>query len=392
MREMNDELPSGWRKAKLADVCDLNPRRSQVSRRDDAMTSFLPMPAIGEGGVGIIRPELRPYRELRKGYTSFVEGDVLFAKITPCMQNAKHAIARNLTDGIGFGSTEFHVLRARSEMIPEWLHFFLLQPSLLADATRHFTGAVGQRRVPDEYLASLEIPLPPMEEQRRIAARLREQLSTLAEARAALEAQLAGAAALISAYVSEDTCDPAAKLFPTREVLVEVTEGVGENWRDQPVLGATRAGLATAKEGVGKQPQRYKSVTPGTIFYNPMRILLGSIALVDDGDAPGITSPDYVVMRGREGVLHPVWFYHWFRSPAGAGFIKSLTRGAVRERLLFNRLAPGQIIVPPWSRQLQTVDAIRAATALRGAIAAKLSELEKLPAALLRSAFSPNGD
>src|SRR5207237_197336 len=103
-----------------------------------------------------------------------------------------------------------------------------------------------------------------------------------------------------------------------------------------PVLGATRSGLAPAKEGVGKQPQRYKPVRSGTIFYNPMRILLGSIALVDDRDTPGITSPDYVVMRGHEGVLHPVWFYHWFRSRAGAEFIKSLTRGAVRERLLFN--------------------------------------------------------
>ena len=119
MSERTGEMASGWRRVRLGDVCELNPRRSQISRPDDALTTFLPMPAIGEGGVGIKRAEVRPFRELRKGYTSFVEGDVLFAKITPCMQNAKHAIARNLTDGIGFGSTEFHVLRPRDEIISE---------------------------------------------------------------------------------------------------------------------------------------------------------------------------------------------------------------------------------------------------------------------------------
>ena len=167
-----------------------------------------------------------------------------------------------------------------------------------------------------------------------------------------------------------------------------IDEGSGDAWRNQPVLGATRAGLAPAKEGVGKRPGRYKPVTPGTVFYIPMRILLGSIALVDEGDTPGITSPDYVVMRGREGVLHPVWFYQWFRSSAGAEFIKSLTRGAVRERLLFNRVAPGLVPVPSWPRQLATVERIRAATVLRTALSAKLAEMEKLPAAILRAAFA----
>jgi len=69
--------------------------------------------------------------------------------------------------------------------------------------------------------------------------------------------------------------------------------------------------LAPAKEPVGKDPTRYKLVEPGTIFYNPMRILLGSVAMIDEGDAPGITSPDYVVFTTRPGTLHPRWFYYW---------------------------------------------------------------------------------
>jgi type I restriction enzyme, S subunit len=92
------------------------------------------------------------------------------------------------------------------------------------------------------------------------------------------------------------------------DCLVEIRTGVGADWSKYPVLGATRNGLAPAKEGVGKAPERYKPIDPVTVFYNPMRILLGSIAMVDEGDATGITSPDYVVVKGRPGILDTRWF------------------------------------------------------------------------------------
>lgn len=184
-------LPAGWRWVRLGEVCEINPRRPELKRSDDVITTFVPMSAVDEGGKGISRPELKRYVEVRKGYTYFGEGDVLFEKITPCMQNGKHAIARNLTDGIGFGSTEFHVLRPEAEVISEWVHQFILQPWVLQKATAHFSGSVGQQRVPENYLAQLELPLPPMAEQKRIAAVLNEQMSAVVRARAAAEAQLA---------------------------------------------------------------------------------------------------------------------------------------------------------------------------------------------------------
>ena len=267
---------------------------------------------------------------------------------------------------------------------------FLLYRLWFASFGGEFADSMSQSTIahlPEVRLRQLRFALPPLAEQQRIAARLREQLAAAETARQAVAAQLAAALALPAAFTREDTHDPATVERALGEVLDEVTAGIGAAWRGQPVLGATRAGLAPAREGVGKLAHRYKPVTAGTVFYNPMRILLGSIALVDEGDTPGITSPDYVAVRGREGVLHAVWFYAWFRSPAGAEFIKSLTRGAVRERLLFNRVAPGRIPVPPWPRQLATVARIRAADRARRAFAARLSDLEKLPAALLRAAF-----
>lgn len=176
--------------------------------------------------------------------------------------------------------------------------------------------------------------------------------------------------------------------IPLSEALVEVSSGVGPKWSDYRVLGATRAGLALAKEPVGKSPERYKLVEPGTIFYNPMRIMIGSIAMVDDGDEPGITSPDYVVFRTRPGVLHHRWFYYWLRSKYGEQFIRSMARGAVRERLLFKRLVHGAVPAPPWDEQVATSEKLAGIARAVCAAGDALSISERLPLAFLRDVFN----
>jgi type I restriction enzyme S subunit len=188
--EEKRELPNGWRWVKLGEVCELNPRRPFIERKDSDLTSFIPMEAVDaiSGMVSDLR--VRTYGEVKKGYTYFAEGDVLFAKITPCMQNGKHTIAKGLVGGIGFGTTEFHVLRPNENIISELIWFFIRQPSVLIEATEHFTGAVGQQRVPEDYLANLQIPLPPLPEQQRIAGVLREQMAAVDKARTAAEEEL----------------------------------------------------------------------------------------------------------------------------------------------------------------------------------------------------------
>ena len=199
----NRTLPDGWRWERLGDLCLMNPRRPELRRSADTPTTFVPMPSVAENGKGIARPEIKRFEEVRKGYTYFENGDVIFAKITPCMQNGKHAIARNLLDGIAFGSTEFHVLRPKENMTAEWLHYFLIQPRILQLATEHFTGAVGQQRVPDSYLAELILPVPPLAEQKHLVALLSDQMAIIDRARAAAEAQLQAVNQLPAALLSQ---------------------------------------------------------------------------------------------------------------------------------------------------------------------------------------------
>jgi type I restriction enzyme S subunit len=176
------------------------------------------------------------------------------------------------------------------------------------------------------------------------------------------------------------------------DVLAEVKKGIGPSWKDYPVLGATRDGLAPAKEQPGKQAPKYKPVFPGTVFYNPMRILIGSIAFVDDEDAPGITSPDYVALKGKDGIVDSRWFYHWLRSPLGEQCILSLARGAVRERMLFNRLAEGEIELPSFAEQQNASQALKELRPLRRAVEQKLRDIDLLPRKILAQAFELQGD
>jgi type I restriction enzyme S subunit len=244
-----------------------------------------------------------------------------------------------------------------------------------------------QSNLNGEILGSVEVPWIENEAQIRIAAHLKDQLATVEEARQAAKAQLRELTHLANAIIRETLAHPDTETQSLGEVLEEVKQGIGSRWAEFPVLGATRDGLAPAKEPVGKKPERYKPVQVGTVFYNPMRILIGSIAMVDEGDPSGITSPDYVALRGRTGLVDSRWFYYWLRSPEGKHCIASLARGAVRERMLFNRLAEGAIKLPPYPVQQTASQALSELRPMRQSIEAQLRDIELLPSRLLARIF-----
>lgn len=282
----------------------------------------------------------------------------------------------------------FRVRFPRDRYDPDFVSFQIGSPYGKAYFLAHAKKTTGIASINQRVLGRFPLISPPLAEQRRVASRLTAQLAAVETARQAAKSQLRELANLANAIVLDSVRSYPTQLHSLGDVLEEIKHGIGSHWAEFPVHGATRDGLAPAKERPGKHAPKYKPVFPGTVFYNPMRILIGSIAFVDEDDALGITSPDYVVLKGKLGRIDSRWFYYWLRSPAGVRCIQSLARGAVRERMLFNRLAEGEIALPDLAAQENASLALQALEPLRRAIQAKLVEIELLPQKVLSQAFT----
>lgn len=188
-------IPSNWRWSQLAEIGVLSPRNEAP---DGLEASFVPMPLIAaEYGVAN-QHEVRPWGQIKKGYTHFAEGDVGLAKITPCFENGKSTVFRNLTGGIGAGTTELHIVRPLF-VDQDFILLFLKSPHFIETGIPKMTGTAGQKRIPTEHFACSPFPLPPLAEQHRIVAkvdelmRLCDRLEAAREAREAVRDRMAAA-------------------------------------------------------------------------------------------------------------------------------------------------------------------------------------------------------
>lgn len=177
-------ISSKWDNVKLSKVALVNPSGAYKGQAVDTPISFVPMEVVDETFSEITTKGETTIAQ-SSGFTKFREGDLLWAKITPCMQNGKSAIARNLTNGLGCGSTEFFVLRPKDQRLSiEYLHVILHMKCVRDTAMLYFGGSAGQQRVPASFLENFNIPLPPIEKQVEIANHvyeLRQKAKTLQE-------------------------------------------------------------------------------------------------------------------------------------------------------------------------------------------------------------------
>jgi len=375
MSSLVRQLPAEWSQKRLGDICS----ESRVIAPTGSQLRYLGLENI-ESGTGRILNWGHDDKTQAGISTTFSFGPshVLYGKLRPYLQKVA------LPETEGRCSTEIIPLIPKSGIDREFLAHLLRTDAITNAAMDGVTGARMPRANMRELFA-VPVPVPPLSEQQRIVRTLREKFADLDRARRALADQLDAAEKLPIALVRETLSEQTSETS-LGDVLEEITWGVGDEWATRPLLGATRSGLALAKEPIGKSPERYKPVEAGCIFYNPMRVLIGSIAYVEEGN--GIVSPDYVAFTTKSGRLHSRWFYHWLKSEFGEHFIKSLARGAVRERILFSRLADGVVSLPSWERQLDAVRQMEGAPALNRSLTDQLAALDRYPAALLREAFS----
>lgn len=163
-------ISSKYKQQTLSKVAQINPTiRKNILDEEDV--SFIPMECVSDLDGEV--KEKRTCKASAKGFTKFEEGDIIWAKITPCMQNGKSAIVRGLINGIGYGSTEFYVIRVNETVVlPEYVYYLLRMYRVRETAVNHFSGSAGQQRVRKSFLEELSIPVPSLEEQKVMVATL----------------------------------------------------------------------------------------------------------------------------------------------------------------------------------------------------------------------------
>ena len=383
--------------AKLADIAELNPPlAASLSDGDDV--SFLPMAAVDADSVTAVDRETRSYSEVSKGYTPFLDGDVLVAKITPCFENGKIAQAR-LSRRYGFGSTEFHVVRARGSRVDtRYLVHFLRQERIRKQGESRMTGSAGQRRVPEHFLADLAIPLPPLAEQKRIAAILDKADALRAKRRAAL-AQLD---TLTQSIFLDMFGDPATnpKGWPKASLdeLFEIARGgsprpIDEYITDDPdginwiMIGDTVEGgkyiSSTRKRIRLEGARRSRMVKPGDfLLTNSMSFgrpyIMRTSGCIHDG---------WLVLSPRRKDVEPNYFYALLVTPAMYAEFARRAPGVTVKNLNIDLVRGVTVPVPP----LETQERFAAMVAeIEGVVASfnrSLSELDAMFSSLQHRAF-----
>ena len=153
----------------LGEICKISPKKSEVREVDETtVVSFVPMEDLNENQMYFDAKKSKPLKDVYKGYSYFGENDVLLAKVTPCFENGKAGIAKGLRNKIGFGSSEFFVLRGSEKILPEWIYLNIMTPNFVSNGINNFTGTSGLRRVPKEFVQSYKIPLPHPDIQKEI--------------------------------------------------------------------------------------------------------------------------------------------------------------------------------------------------------------------------------
>ena len=196
VRDGADAVAENWRPAvnanlawplvKLGDISEFNPQKQEAKKiPKNRAVSFLPMADMTANQIYFSAKKEKPLGEVYAAYTYFAEGDVLLARVTPCFENGKSGIAKNLKNNIGFGSSEFFVYRPdKKKVLPEWIYFFIASDKFIRGGIPRMTGTGGLQRLTKDYAQNYQIPLPPLAEQERIIAEIEAERRAVSECRA----------------------------------------------------------------------------------------------------------------------------------------------------------------------------------------------------------------
>ena len=382
------EAPRNWGVVKLRHLLALNPSVPTALRNSTEEASFLPMELIGEDG-SLDLSRSRPIGEVLSGYSYFAEGDVLFAKVTPCFENGKAALVRNLPTGHGFGTTEVTTMRPGPRLNQAFLGYLVRSDRFRQSGIAAMTGAGGLKRVPDQHVRDFPLALPPCQEQQdivqfldretaKIDALITKQEQLIATLREDRTATITHA---VTKGLDPDTAMAESgiewlDLMPESWAVSSIANlrGPGLNaftdgdWIETPYI--TDSGIRliqTGNIGIGsyrEQGFRYisdstfdelrcKEVLPGDILICRLGDPVGRSCLAPDLGVRMITSVDVCILKPRDSHMGR-YLNYVFNCQSYQGYVASLVRGSTRDRVSRKMLGRFVVPVPP----PESVDAI----------------------------------
>lgn len=393
-----------WEIKPLSEVFRIKPPKAEAKKNlsPDELVSFVPMNQLGVSAKHFESQEKKPLKKVSGSYTYFADGDVLLAKITPCFENGKLGIARDLCNGIGFGSSEYIVFRSLGQVESGFLYYYLARQSFRDEGASVMTGAVGHKRVPKEFIENCRIPVPPLAEQQRIVAILDEAFEDIAAAMAKADRNLKNVRELFGSYLQAvfgtqkagwdvqkigDVCT--LKSGTTLPKSIEKGEG------DIPYLKVADMnlegnlnGVVTSSRFVNSSDVKASSLLPvGTTIF-PKRG--GAIAT----NKKRLSKVDICVDLNTMGVIpgcdvHPEFLFFYFKSvdmaKLGSGTsIPQINNYDIAPLLIsFPRDKEQQYIVSKKLQELET-EVVR----LEAIYQQKLDTLDELKQSLLQKAFA----
>lgn len=389
------EFSDDWPLRKLGDpeVCILRPSKREVAGlADSTEVSFVPMTRIDAASGRMDAALTRPLGEVKKGYTYFAEGDVVFAKITPCMENGKAAIARGLKNGVGFGTTELHVMRPSSAVCAEWLHLHVRRTAFREAARMSMNGAAGQQRVPMDFLMDADIPVPPLREQQRIVTRIAALSRRGAEARRLAVEREEELDRLIQAVY--DRMVDGAERLPLKQAASLVRRPVAP----KPDKKYEEMGIRSFGKGTFKKPsltgrqigrKRIYRIHEGDLVFNNVFAWEGAVAVAQAADHGRVGSHRFITYVPHEGKATSEFLCRHFLSAGGLEDIRAASPGSAgRNRTLgLKKLEEIRVPVPDYGEQVRFSEIVKRRRLVRQESAKVAEDLTAYEDALTARAF-----
>lgn len=431
------ELPEQWRLAPVGELIDLGPKNDCP---DDTEVGFVPLARLGVTYRSRHTFEPKAWSEVKKGYTHFADGDVLLARITPSFENGKAGIARGLPSGLGAGSTEYFVCRPVPDgLLPEYLLAHFKMPQFLRDGEQVMSGAVGQQRVPKQYVLESLIPLAPFNEQRRIVDKLDTVFARVDACREHLDRvpailkrfRQAVLAAATSGKLTEDWREEDNDEQSGMHHLAASNDSslpIGWHWSSADEIKADdRHALAIGPFGSNLKVSDYTSEGTPLVFVRDIRARVfggpgtkyisvtkaqelsahsirgGDLLITKMGDPPGdtaiypIDAPDAVItadcikLRVNEEIANPRFVGYVIESAETRERIQEITAGVAQQKVSLKRFRGFPLQLAPLAEQHEIVSRVESLLAYADRLEARYSaasaQIEHLPPALLAKAF-----